>query len=153
MKLQGIAAAAGPPLAAAALGALGSRRAPQVYRRLTTPRWAPPSSVFGPVWSALYGLIGAAGWRMWRRGASPRVWQLHGAQLVLNATWPWAFFVGGRKWASFCVIAAMDVLVATQMRELTKTDRPAAVSLAPYLAWILFATALNAAVSDPARRR
>jgi tryptophan-rich sensory protein len=153
MTLRGIALAAGPPLAAAVIGSLGSRRAPQVYRRLAKPKWAPPSSVFGPVWSALYGLIGAAAWRMWRLGVPPRVWQFHGAQLALNAAWPWAFFALRDKRVSLVVIATLDMLLAAQIRELAKSDRLGAVVLAPYLSWSLFATALNAAVKDPATTR
>ncbi|MEO8966809.1 MAG: TspO/MBR family protein, partial [Solirubrobacteraceae bacterium] len=61
--------AAGPVVAAAGLGGLGARRAPQVYRRLRKPRWAPPRSAFGPVWSVLYIAIGVAGWRLFARSS------------------------------------------------------------------------------------
>ncbi len=52
--------------AAGGMGALATRSAPQFYAQLRRPAWAPPASVFGPVWSALYLLMGVAAWLVWR---------------------------------------------------------------------------------------
>jgi tryptophan-rich sensory protein len=68
--------ATAPVAAAAGLGGLGARHAPQIYGRLQKPRWAPPASVFGPVWSALYAGIGVVGWRL-SGGSSRRSRSLH----------------------------------------------------------------------------
>ena len=151
VDVRGILAAGGPPITAAVLGSVGSRHAPEVYQRLTKPRWAPPTSAFGPVWTGLYALIGVAGWRMWRGRAPSRTWALHAAQLTLNAGWPFAFFTIRDKRASLAVITALDLLVVAQILDLTSQDGRAAVALAPYLGWSLFATALNANVSDPTK--
>jgi tryptophan-rich sensory protein len=149
--LRGILAAGGPPLTAALIGSLGSRDAGKVYQRLTKPRWAPPSSLFGPVWTGLYGLIGVAGWRMWRGRASVRTWGLHAAQLTLNAAWPLTFFTIRDKRTSLALITALDLLVAAQIVDVSRQDKVAAAALGPYLSWSLFATALNARVSEPTR--
>jgi tryptophan-rich sensory protein len=151
MKMRGILAAVAPPLAAAVAGSFGSRRAPQVYHRLAKPRWAPPSGAFGPVWTALYGLIGFAGWRMWQGRTPPRTWGLHAAQLTLNAVWPFVFFSARDKRASLAVIAALDAVLIGQIADLARRDAVAAATLGPYLGWSLFATALTASVSDPDR--
>ncbi len=45
---------------AAAIGAAASMDAAPFYAQLLRPHWAPPASVFGPVWSALYALMGIA---------------------------------------------------------------------------------------------
>lgn len=148
MDARRLAFAAAPVLAAAGLGGLGSRNAPQVYRRLHKPGWAPPAGVFGPVWSVLYVGIGVAGWRL-HRSAPPRVRVLHLAQLALNAAWSPTFFGVQDKRASLMIIGALDAAVAAEIVALRRTDPTAAALLSPYLAWIGFATALNIAVSDP----
>jgi benzodiazapine receptor len=139
-----------PVVAAAGVGGLGSRQAPSTYARLDKPDWAPPASVFGPVWTALYASIAVAGWRVY--AASPRARRLHLTQLALNAAWPGVFFGAGEKRSSVAVIAALDAVVVAEIAVLSREDRLAAALLTPYLAWSGFATALNAAVSEPAGR-
>ena len=137
-----------PVAGAAGLGGLASRSAPAVYGRLSKPRWAPPGSAFGPVWSALYVANAIAGWRI-HDIASSRTRRLHLIQLAFNAAWPAAFFGIRDKRLSLAIIAALDLSVALEVTRLSQEDRPSAVLLAPYLAWCAFATALNAAVSEP----
>jgi len=55
--------------AAAAVGAIASVNAPAFYAQPIKPAWAPPTGVFGPVWSVLYVLMGISAWLVWR---SPR---------------------------------------------------------------------------------
>src|SRR5947209_1727723 len=91
----GLLFAAGGSVAAAALGGLGSRRAPEVCAGRGKPSWAPPAGVFGPVWTGLYSGIAVSGWRLWQRRAeraARAALGLHAAQLALNAAWPWTFF-------------------------------------------------------------
>jgi translocator protein len=140
--------AVGPAAAAAGLGGLAARHAPQTYRRLRKPRWAPPAAAFGPVWSALYAVNGVAGWRLSGR-ASRRARTLHLAQLALNAAWPAAFFGVREKRASLLIIGLLDATITAEIITLRREDRATALLLVPYLAWTGFATALNAAVSDP----
>jgi benzodiazapine receptor len=140
--------AIGPVAAAAGLGGLGARNAQQTYGRLRKPGWAPPAAAFGPVWPALYVGIGAAGWRLYSSG-SPRARSLHLAQLALNAAWPVTFFGIRDKRASLVIIALLDGALAAEILTLRREDPIAASLLAPYLGWSAFATALNAAVSDP----
>ena len=52
--------------AAAAIGATASANAPEFYRQLARPDWAPPAWLFGPVWTVLYLLMGIAAWLVWR---------------------------------------------------------------------------------------
>lgn len=146
---RALAGALGASAAAAAIGGVGSRRAPQVYATLEKPPWAPPAAVFGPVWTALYASMGVAAWRLAQRPARRPVLILHGAQLVLNAAWPSVFFAKRSRGASLAIIAGLDLLVAAEVAMAARRDRLAAGLLAPYLAWCLYATALNAAVSQP----
>jgi len=142
--------AVGPVLVAAGVGSLGARNAPEAYRRLIKPSWAPPASAFGPIWSALYAGIGTAGWRLSRSASTPTK-GLHLVQLALNAAWPVVFFTLRDKRSSLVVIALLDGALTAEVVRLRREDPGAAVLLLPYLAWSCFATALNAAVSDPPR--
>ena len=143
----GLLFALGTSAAAAGIGSLGSRRAPQVYPRLDKPDWAPPAWLFGPAWTFLYAAIGVAGWRLWTRTSSRTVLALHVTQLVLNAAWPFTFFAARHRTSALAVITALDITIAAEIAVAARHDRPAAVLLAPYLAWTLYATALTAAVN------
>ena len=48
-------------------GGLGVQGTTDEYANLRQPGWAPPSWLFGPVWSLLYAMIAVAGWLVWRR--------------------------------------------------------------------------------------
>jgi benzodiazapine receptor len=133
---------------AAGLGGLAAREATEVYAHLTKPRWAPPASVFGPVWSLLYLTTGVAGWKLFR-SASGRTKTLHLIQLSLNAAWPALFFGVRDRRSSLVVIALLDCALAAEVASLRREDSAAASLLLPYLAWSTFATVLNASVSDP----
>jgi translocator protein len=117
------------------------------YLALDPPAWAPPPWLFGPVWTVLYALIGVAGWWVWRvapteeRRGALGLWT---AQLVVNAAWPGVFFGLGELGWALAVIVTLDVLVVATIVAVARIARPAAALLVPYLAWILFATALNA---------
>ncbi|MTD58837.1 TspO/MBR family protein [Amycolatopsis pithecellobii] len=146
---SGLVFAAGSALVAATLGSLASTQAPDVYKRLDKPRWAPPAGVFGPVWTALYTVIGVAGWRLWTGQAGRAALGLHTGQLALNAAWPTAFFAARNRTLSLAVIAALDGAIAAEIVA-ARRDPITAGLLTPYLAWSLFATALTVGVSDPA---
>jgi tryptophan-rich sensory protein len=143
----GLLFGAGTAAAAAAIGSLGSRRAPEAYARSDKPTWAPPAGVFGPVWTVLYATIGFAGWRLWTRDAGRTALGLHVTQLALNAAWPFTFFTARNRAAALTVIAVLDLTVAAEIATAARQDRPTAFLLVPYLAWSLYATALTAAVS------
>jgi translocator protein len=121
------------------------------YLAFERPVWAPPSWVFGVVWPVLYGLIGTAAWRVWRAAGGVRAaaapLTLWGVQLLLNAAWPWVFFGLEAFWPAVVVVIALDVAVVATIVAFARHDRVAAWLLAPYLAWILYATALNIAIA------
>ncbi len=140
-------------LAAGGIGALlqgPTARVTARYAAFELPSWAPDGSVFGIVWPVLYVLIALAAWQLWRstsdRGRLRTALTLWAAQLVLNAVWPGVFFGIPAPGAAIVVIVVLDVTVALTIRAFWRHDRVAALLLAPYLAWILFATALNVAV-------
>src|SRR3954463_12895059 len=82
--------------AAAAVGSVATIRNVQSwYPTLAKPSWTPPSSLFGPVWTALYIMMAIAAWRVWRAqtaAAARAVRRSYVAQLALNALWSVLFF-------------------------------------------------------------
>src|SRR5690348_1383615 len=66
------------------------------YPTLRKPAFTPPGWVFGPVWTALYALLGLALELVLRADGSARAQRLaqacFGLQLVLNALWAPLFF-------------------------------------------------------------
>jgi benzodiazapine receptor len=135
--------------AAAAVGAIASIEASSFYLQLARPAWAPPASVFGPVWSVLYTLIGIAAWRVWRKGGfrlQRAALTLFLAQLVLNALWSWLFFGWHRGALAFADIVLLLVSILATVVAFWRAERLAGALLLPYLAWVSFASALNFAV-------
>jgi len=135
--------------AAAALGAVASRNAPAFYGQLVLPAWAPPASVFGPVWSVLYLLMAVAAWAVWReRGAAGRrtALGLFLAQLGVNALWSWLFFAWHRGALALADVLLLLGLVAATAVAFWRIRPAAGLLLLPYLAWIVFASALTWAV-------
>ena len=131
---------------AAAAGAAASMDAAPFYASLARPGWAPPSTVFGPVWTVLYVLMGIAAWLAWRAGASRGTLVLYVVQLVLNALWSVLFFGLHRGGAAFADILVLIVLVIATLIGFWRVRPLAGALLLPYLGWIAFASALNFAV-------
>jgi tryptophan-rich sensory protein len=130
--------------AAAAVGAIASIDAPSFYAQLDKPAWAPPAGVFGPVWSALYALMGVAAWLVWRAGGPRRfALGLFFAQLAANALWSWLFFAWHRGALAAMEVLVLLALIAWTMLAFWRRSRLAAVLLVPYLLWVSFASALT----------
>ena len=133
----------------ALVGSVASIRSSAFYVDLDRPSWAPPSWLFGPVWTLLYVLMGIAAWLVWRerhrvpvRGALT----LFVVQLAFNALWTWLFFAWRRGGLAFAEIVVLALLVAATAAAFWRVRRLAGALLLPYLGWVLFATALTWAV-------
>jgi len=133
-------------MVAGGLGALASIDAREFYAKLDQPSWAPPSGVFGPVWTLLYIGMAVAAWLVWRERGFARARGALGlfvVQLGANALWSWLFFAWHRGGAAFADIIVLLVLIIATMVAFARVRLAAAWLLAPYLAWVCFATALN----------
>jgi benzodiazapine receptor len=116
------------------------------YVTLKKPPFQPPRQAFAPTWTALYGLIAVAGFRLWRAKKSKRrtaALTLWGGQLAANAAWSWLFFRKHQGKAALVDIAALEALIAGTISAAVKVDARAAMMLAPYAAWVAFAGLLN----------
>ena len=128
------------------VGAVASINAPDFYRELTRPEWAPPASVFGPVWTVLYAAMAIAAWLIWRNhnNSLRRIaLTLFGVQLVLNSLWSWLFFAWQQGGMAFVDIVILWVLIVAMLGIFWRISRVAAALILPYLLWVSFASVLN----------
>jgi translocator protein len=120
------------------------------YEALDKPPFTPPDWVFGPVWSVLYVAMGVAAFLVWRgRGraaGTTAAFVAFGVQLALNALWTPAFFGAESPALGLLVIVALVFALADTIRRFRHFSRGAALLLVPYLAWVVFATVLNAEI-------
>ena len=136
----------GAVAAVAVVGGLAAGSAGRTYRALELPAFAPPSWLFGPVWTVLYVMIAVAGWLVWREVRWGRDLTLWSVQLVLNLAWTPLFFAADLYALALVDITLLLVAVGATIGLFRRTSPPAAWLLVPYLAWVAFATALNAAI-------
>lgn len=115
------------------------------YAALEKPPFNPPNWIFAPVWTAIYVMIGIAGWRSWERaGQQRRLWWL---QLVLNFAWTPLFFGAHLPGPALGVIAALLVVIlAFIVAARSNRDGISALLFVPYAGWVAFATLLNASI-------
>ena len=135
--------------AAAAAGAIPSAQAAEFYHQLAQPGWAPPSSWFGRVWTALYALMAIAAWLVWREGGWRRQrgpLRSFVVQLVVNALWSWLFFAWHQGAMSFVDIVLLWLLIVATLVGFWRVRPLAGMLLVPYLGWVSFAAVLNFAV-------
>lgn len=134
---------------AAAVGGASSIKAGMLYAQLLRPDWAPPASIFGPVWTVLYALMGISAWLVWRVGgfrAAKSALTLFLMQLALNALWSWLFFGWHRGALAFVDILLLWVLIVATLIAFWQIRPLAGAMLVPYLLWVSFACALNYSV-------
>lgn len=136
-------------LAVGAIGSLATTpKIPTWYVSLAKPGWTPPDAAFPIVWTLLYVLMAVALWRLWQLHAPARrtaivLWLL---QLALNALWSQVFFGMESIGGALVVIILLWIAILATIRACARIDRIAAWLLAPYLLWVSYASALNAAI-------
>jgi translocator protein len=116
------------------------------FDALEKPAIYPPAAAFGIVWSVLYVLMGIALARVVTAREAPlrkAAIALFAAQLVANLAWSPLFFGAHRIAAALVLLVVLDALVVATAFLFWRIRRAAGALLLPYLAWVLFATALN----------
>lgn len=117
------------------------------YPMLVRPSFAPPSWVFGPVWTTLFALMGIAAWLVWEKGAKRKnvrvALGIFIVQLVLNTTWSMLFFGLHTPGGALIEIGFLWVAIVASIVAFAKISKPAAWLLAPYILWVSFAAYLN----------
>lgn len=116
------------------------------YQTLEKPFFNPPPWIFGPVWTLLYVLIAIAGARIWLKAPRSAAMQLWFAQIALNMLWSPSFFGLEKPGLALVVIVMLLATIVVFMRKSEPIDRPSMLLFIPYLAWVSFATLLNASI-------
>jgi tryptophan-rich sensory protein len=116
------------------------------YQDLAKPAFYPPEITFSVVWTVLYVIMGlaaamvGAAWGSRYRAPALIAFVL---QLLVNLAWSPVFFARHEITVALFIILVLDVAAVVMVVLFWKVRRAAAVLLLPYIAWVLFATALN----------
>jgi len=149
LALTGVASAA-----SAALGAVATTPESEWYQRLDKPRWQPPPLAFPLVWTPLYADIAITGatalTALEEEGRTDEADGLRRSlalNLALNTGWSVLFWRVRKPWLStvWCGVLTWQGLFVA--RRLQQVDPSLHNAWAPYPAWCLFATALNASIA------
>jgi translocator protein len=125
-------------------GSMTARAVHTWYQTLHAPPGTPPNWVFAPVWATLYVMIGVAAWLVWKRLGASRSLRLWGWQLAANALWAPAFFGLHSPALAMCVMIVLLFFLSLAIRAFRRVHRTAAMLMAPYGAWCVYAAYLNA---------
>lgn len=117
------------------------------YVGLNKASFNPPGWIFGPVWTALYLMMGIALFLIWREGLQRqdirRAVALFGIQLALNLLWSFMFFYLKMPFAAFVEIILLWISILITILAFIRISKWAGILLIPYLLWVSFASILN----------
>lgn len=136
--------------------AVSPKKTQDKYLALKQPPYHPSAKVFGPVWTALYGLMGYSAYRAWTVGTASLNPQtvalakqgatLYTIQLGLNLLYTPLMFGLKRPIEATADVVLLLGTVGYLTSVWSKVDEVAAWSLVPYLGWLTFATYLSVGV-------
>ena len=134
--------------AAAGIGSLFTFKAiPNWYAGLKKPSYTPPNWAFGPVWTALYLLMGISVFLVWQKGLATNgalfAFILFWIQLVVNAIWSIVFFGKKSKGGGVITIIVLWLLIMVTMITSFRVSDWAGALLIPYIMWVSIASYLN----------
>ena len=120
------------------------------YPTLKKPFFTPPSSLFAPVWTLLYLLMGIAVGRVWYYGIHQRQVKtavyIFGLQLLINGLWSFVFFGLKNPIGGLVLIVVLFFLIIRTIQHFKTIELYASSLLYPYLIWVCFASFLNGGI-------
>ncbi len=124
---------------------------PEWYTTLLKPTWAPPSWLFGPVWSVLYVIIavsfGTVFYKVYTKELPFIVAVPFALNLIFNALFtPLQFGLKSNLLASIDIICVLGTLVWAIV-VIYPHVKWIAYAQVPYLLWVLFATILQLTIT------
>ena len=120
------------------------------YPTLEKPVFNPPNWIFAPVWTMLYVMMGVAAGLVWTSHSDEKTIQkalgFFAIQFGLNALWSYLFFGLHNPLLALVEIVLLWLMILETYNQFRKIDKTAGLLLIPYLAWVSFATILNASI-------
>ena len=121
------------------------------YQTLIKPGWAPPSWVFGPVWTVLYAIIAVTfGTVFYRAFAGALPWMValpFALNLVFNFAYtPLQFGLKNNLLAAVDILLVLGTL-AWALYAVYPHLRSVALANIPYFLWVSFATVLQLTIT------
>ena len=121
------------------------------YQTLIKPDWAPPSWLFGPVWTALYAIIAVSFGMGFLKAYQREIPYLIALPFALNllfnfAFTPLQFGLRNNVLASIDILLVLATLIWALWAIYPYAKWIAFVNM-PYLAWVAFATVLQLTVT------
>lgn len=117
------------------------------YQGIQRPEWNPPNWVFGPVWTALYVLMGIGLYLVWkgpeRSPQKTRAITLWSVQLLFNFLWSFLFFNRHQIGLALADLVLLWFLILLTIFAFARINKTAAWLLVPYISWVTFAGILN----------
>ncbi|MCX6801096.1 MAG: tryptophan-rich sensory protein [Candidatus Diapherotrites archaeon] len=120
------------------------------YSSINKPFFNPPNWIFGPVWTALFLLMGISLYLVLEKGLQKKevkkAASIFGVQLLMNILWSVLFFGLMSPFLAFIEIIFLWLAIAFTIKSFYPTSKKAAWLLVPYICWVSFALILNFAV-------
>lgn len=116
------------------------------YYSLDLPPFAPPSWIFGPMWTVLYILMGMALYfltQMDERKLKRKLLTLFVIQFICNFLWSALFFNLQSNFIAAVDITILVIVLTILLYHLWLHFRLVMWLLVPYYLWVLLATLLN----------
>lgn len=133
------------------VGALGGWATAQSvktwYPMLNKPSFNPPDSLFAPIWTTLYVLIGIAAYLVWIKRDKivhfPRTVAIYLIQLILNLGWSFIFFYLREVGFALAEIILLLIFIVINASMFHKINKWAGLIFIPYFLWVSFASFLT----------
>ena len=122
------------------LGSLASSSSRSNWYDCIRPKFAPPSWLFGPVWTLLYIMI-AISFSIAIKEQDMYSIYLFIFNLVLNALWSYVYLT--KKKPSLALLVILPLNISTLLIITRAKNSIVKKLLIPYFAWVTFATILN----------
>ena len=127
---------------------------PYLYSEFIKPSWAPPSWIFGPVWSVLYAIIAVSFGTVFYKALKKEIPFSTAPPFILNLLFnflftPIQFGLKNNPLASVDILLVLATLVWALVTAYKnhKKLRWVAYANIPYLLWVTFATFLQLTIT------